>query len=751
MKKLFVKLIALTLSLTTLSMILVGPLQAYAENAQAVYVSEIKMSTCNSLADAKEELRGYTVVESNINEGMPDAQQVYMGYKTTTDRDKAITDLKMMDMNGGYSYSDYENAVKQQMTEVTKEINSFIGAIKEFQKNKKAGKYNAEYAYKKMNQFKDDDQNGKLMGDVLMDESITADKLTTIFLQGNSASILALEELLAIACNDNWVERLSENVKQRYTPDAVKLDDYCEIIRNQWDYFRMGLLGYEEQLNSENGIDITNAVEEVEEDGEIVAIDRYSEWLETNPTDEMIYIVSNFGTAYHTLESYDYKDGTLLDYFNVPMDDIDYAYLYPLADAMTLGQLQTLPYIHFNKAVGYTVTDFKKLANILEDNNETINKTVYKTANKLIEDEEKKLKYNPNAETVSIYEGVDRSLFNNTDGIALTNDAIRKASSSDDKSVVAQVLNNSKWYLTTEIAIGAVAITISALFLNSSRAALAFAKGALVIAQGSPYGMTVSAISSTAAKSEMLIEVGEAMRGAVSAGKMNFTTTMRAAEQQIAVDAAHNTIVNSGFALGLSIGIMLVSIGVTLWRGYVRYMNPDYKNVPRVIVDQKTEDVFNSYGVKTGTKDYYLPYYAVKDVFENEKNKGYADMNAWKAQQWNVMYYTTDKRAGQPILANTFKVQYGNNKKPQGYTPFSNFGLTVAADVNTHAFKEITGIFIFYKTEQAASNTTASIFSNGYYAVSAIAGIVVGALGMFGVNMFINKKKKRETVTAQND
>jgi len=121
-------------------------------------------------------------------------------------------------------------------------------------------------------------------------------------------------------------------------------------------------------------------------------------------------------------------------------------------------------------------------------------------------------------------------------------------------------------------------------------------------------------------------------------------------------------------------------------------------------------------------------------------------MNAWKAQQWNVMYYTTDKRAGQPILADTFKVYVGNHQKPDGYTPFREFGIEgAAADVNKHAFAEVPGIFIYYKTAEAETTPDglASVFSSGYYALTALIGLVVGAGAMFGVGTVINKKKRK--------
>jgi len=239
MRKLLRSLLCVVL---VISMTPTSALLAFAASNNVEYVSEIKMAICTSLSYAKQELQGYTVVESDLNKDQGNgAQSVYLGYKTTKNKDEAITDLRFMDMNGGYNYNDYDKALEKMAQDVTNEINGFFDAIKEFQQNKKDGKYNANYAYQKMNKFKDDDQNGMLLGDILTDENVTAEKLQTIFLEGNSNYILSLEEFLAVGCADNWMERLEANLKKVYDADAYVLEPYCEIVRKQWEFFRLGL------------------------------------------------------------------------------------------------------------------------------------------------------------------------------------------------------------------------------------------------------------------------------------------------------------------------------------------------------------------------------------------------------------------------------------------------------------------------------------------------------------------------------
>jgi len=715
MTKLFMKLIAVAL---VVSLFTVTNLQALADGANdPVYISEIKMATCDSLEEAKEELEGYIVVESNINEGMTNnAQQVYLGYKTTKDKSKAITDLRMMDMNGGYSYSDYDKVLKEQLSAIKTEIESFFGAVKEFRKNYAAGMANAKYAYKLMNQFKDDDNGDKLLGDLFLDENIKVDDLTTIFLQGNGSAVTSIEQALAIACADNWLERLQTNSRKVYGADAAVLDEYCEIIRLEWDNIYAGLTMYDEQLSEDDGYNMSE-----------YSTDTYKEWLKTSPSEEMQNCVYNYGAAYTVLENYNFKGGTLLDYFLVDKATATYDYLYPMADAMTLGQIQTLPFIHINRCISYSQVDYSEWVPALEKNEDTLGKLSLKSAQSYFGDSVN-ISLIDSSEPASVYDGVDRSLFKEGTGVALTNDTLREMNSSDDKSTISQVLNNSKVSVGVCAAVGVPLIIAGIVSVKKTYDAVKLAKTILETAQ--------FALKEAKGVRSAAFITNQQLNVAASSNNLGATQT---------------ALLSSSVFLGVAIGLFLLSLSISIYSGYLKYMNPTYKVVPRAIVDQKEEKLYNSNGEETGdVKKTYVPYYPVKDIVADKEHGEYADMNAWKAQQWNVMYYTTNEKAGQPILADTFVVQVGNSKRPDGYTAFGEFGVDVAADVNKHAFEEVPGVFIYYKTAEAKTTSgLASVFSNGYYAVAAVAGLVVGALGMFGVGTIFNKKKRKKETTAE--
>ena len=65
---------------------------------------------------------GYEVLDKNLNEGADDTfstkRAVYLGYKTTNDADEAITDMKLMNMKGGYSVQDYQMLLDEQKTNI---------------------------------------------------------------------------------------------------------------------------------------------------------------------------------------------------------------------------------------------------------------------------------------------------------------------------------------------------------------------------------------------------------------------------------------------------------------------------------------------------------------------------------------------------------------------------------------------------------------------------------------------------------
>ena len=90
---------------------------ATAEEAKPLYIKDIKLIYAESQSEAKSQVpEGYMLLEYDLNKGTEyvfDVYEVYFAYSTTNNPDEAITDIKMMNMNGGFVYSDYEEQLKK--------------------------------------------------------------------------------------------------------------------------------------------------------------------------------------------------------------------------------------------------------------------------------------------------------------------------------------------------------------------------------------------------------------------------------------------------------------------------------------------------------------------------------------------------------------------------------------------------------------------------------------------------------------
>lgn len=100
----------------------------------------------------------YTVLDQNLNESAEgggsllsyfgvgsEKRSVYLGYKTTTEKEDAITDMRVMNMNGDYSYEAYEKLLEDKKQEINAFIENVKTALKEYRANYEAK--NAQGAY----------------------------------------------------------------------------------------------------------------------------------------------------------------------------------------------------------------------------------------------------------------------------------------------------------------------------------------------------------------------------------------------------------------------------------------------------------------------------------------------------------------------------------------------------------------------------------------------------------------------------
>ena len=151
-------LTAITSVVLCMTMLILSPIQIVASaagNEQNKYISEVKVGMGETSEQASKELlaEGYTILKddsgnyadlnkdagskSTLKEG-PRQKIVYLGYKTTADASDAITDLAVMNMNGGYSFEDYEKMVNEHMdTRIKPFVDRFIATLTEYRENLK--------------------------------------------------------------------------------------------------------------------------------------------------------------------------------------------------------------------------------------------------------------------------------------------------------------------------------------------------------------------------------------------------------------------------------------------------------------------------------------------------------------------------------------------------------------------------------------------------------------------------------------
>jgi hypothetical protein len=210
--KISVKLISLILSLVMVFLAI--PVTAFAAE-KTEYIKELRLSTAPTEEEAKQWLvdNGYVVLSTNLNKDTR-KDPVFLGYKITYDAKEAITDMAVMQMDGGYSFSEYAEALKQQQEDVEEMLGAFVVAIEEYVANYNAGKKNAIAAHDMMNRFIEDD-SGMLLGDFLISYSNNMEQLTKLFMQSNQMVLFYLDYMFALACTDytfesNWLAKFSK-------------------------------------------------------------------------------------------------------------------------------------------------------------------------------------------------------------------------------------------------------------------------------------------------------------------------------------------------------------------------------------------------------------------------------------------------------------------------------------------------------------------------------------------------------------
>ena len=271
-----------------LLMALVGPLGhvALAQGADAAggaYLSEVRVGVAGTAEEAARALEadGWAVLRADgrpadLNQGAGAAlksdRAVVLGYKTTGEAARALTDLAVMNMSGGYSFSDYEQLMDRYRDgQVRPFIERFMATVAEYRANAASespgNRARAAMACALLNRIVEDDTGGRL-GDLLLErtraemgaeyDALSEDEakrhidLETALMQGDSATVAQAERLLALAADsggETWLERLSalgpDGLEARMG-DARPADVQAELDSRYQDIARRLADGWED-------------------------------------------------------------------------------------------------------------------------------------------------------------------------------------------------------------------------------------------------------------------------------------------------------------------------------------------------------------------------------------------------------------------------------------------------------------------------------------------------------------------------
>ena len=724
------------------------------------YLADLRIIYADDYTEATEilaasGLEGYKLLNANLNANTGKTG-TWLAYKTTTDIEDAITDISVMQMNGGYNEGNYQQMIKQSLEEYEKMGANYLSAIDYFREGYEAGNYLSQLAFRQLNFYnvvtegtpEIPDFEGERLGDIFID-GIDSGDLATMFMEGNIYALDNIRSLIAMGVSYNedgltYLEKVADEAEKYSADNSIyQNEDYKDVagsIASTISAFRTMFKeyeAYEAELNYEDE-DFT--------DLEI----KYIEYM---------YIAK-------LMRGVSYLNGKTLYQFIMEYESgsENYSEIYPLVAALNEGQLAMTKVNHYYDVVRYSVA-IKSSEALDEELNAA----------------EEKYGDNP----FNVYEGVDRTIFHDT--FALTSAAYRSDAFTESglaaylwgANQLAKFMNISGIFSATILALTGVAhhleksgVTAAKKLLNdysnkccNTTTMYTVSRGSVThnellnylgktykIGESYDKFLELSALEKMDLIDEYLVEFSDGM-GAVDARTYNDIKLAWADYQldnpavRTANEAAHNAQasyaegVGTFYGLYLVGGIMTLISAIRLCVGVYNYYHPTYDDIPTAMVDL----------IDTPDGDRYIKYDVVYEA--ETKNGGLvaADLNAFQANRWNALYFTKSYEAGKPLLADEFVVSNNNNVPAENYAPVHRFGEVVSYNLNKYNFNDDHSIFLSVKQSDNQKSAVAdvpeligSVFGTGYYILAGGVGALLGVGGTIGTKEIIKRRKSKK-------
>ena len=646
----------------------IGMSQVIANAAEEkTYVEDVRIYEIedddDAAAKAKSwfESNGYVSTGINVNAGTDTDTEAYLGYKTTTNRDMAITDIRMMAMDTGYTIYNYEDMMNYIASQKAGTAQTLATAAKTFADNYKAGSPKAIDAYNGLNMFNVGDDSKTKLGDYLVSGKGDSKFFTQMIMKSTTGTLNTVHGFLSNGIapynNDldenggitttNWADfTIKSELWSKINSDTLTTDEKNDLHKQFNDAARelfkciQDFTTYYEDAKAREGEENDILKNETTED----ALDAMDD-IEREDSD-FLYL-----TAFEMLNGYAFEDGTGLgDWFielgEMNSDAVDLMQLYPVVEAM--GKCQA----SLANSGGFLSAVINLAENAYNEDFEAA-----------LEDAKEEIKELTKEESFNIWENADGDLEGAT--LAFTSDAVR--------------------YSTAENALG-----------RKSN----WEKKKELIEQIEKIANLVMGIMFVAVPVFTLI-----MSVAVVVTKMMAATCI--------VMAALNTMcvwmlavaqVLSAVLPYISILVMVATITATIAIAIKEAIMGDKIHIDKQ--SAKPTIIFDAQEKEKETID--IKY---KSVLNN--SGAVSDINGGEQVYWCLLAYTTDEQAGSPICADDagviFKSVTGNAAGLNGFDAVKFFGERSAADCNAYCKKnKVGGIYLYYRTEASIAEENAS-------------------------------------------
>ena len=652
-------ILALFCIILSLSIGLVGAAHIYAEAANVKYVSEIRLYQCESgdgaASKAKSwfEKNGYVYTGIELNPGTKTERDCYLGYKTTTNKDLAITDIRILPMDTGYQTYDYKQMTDYMLKENYGTAYTLDSAASEFIVNYEAGSPKAKNAYEGLNFFYVEENGKKIkLGDYILAGKTDVKFFAKVVLKASSGTINAVLGFLNIgiaAYNNeydddaeeeitrNWAEAIPHSPIWAMIDEGLSTDDISDLHKQYNDDAKKLFAQLQDFTTCyENAMARYKAnKDEVLDDEGMETIDKAVENIENTDEEDadLAYI-----TAFDTLNSYDFNENMKLGDWLISMgkkssDKVDLIQFYPVLESMSEAQVSIASVGGFMSAVS----------------NLSKNESLKKFEEQIPKIKDAIKDYN-DSDCIELWDNADDDIDNAT--IAYTSDAIRKQSAMneltavDKRELVKEKIDTVLEWINIGLGVAFVATFVIKIVI------VVVAKIAAACACAALSAFCATALAWIAAFSVVCFWVG------------------------IAVLAF-----SIGFMIGWWIG--------TLIRGKVKDL---YHTT-------KPDFVFDAAETKDGiiTVKY-------KSVLNDSGEVG--DVNCAKQWRWCLVATSKDSRIGSPIRAdndgNIFKCVTGDSAPINGYDCAHYFGEGTPADFNAYCEKNnVDGCYLHFRTERS--------------------------------------------------